>query len=133
MTEKAPGHDPRRTRWEWITLATMYAGYAALMLCRNTLIASSAAVVQDPAAGIDKAAYGRIMSWHSAGAIAGKLTLGVLADRIGGRWMYLVCLLFTALTTIAFRARTGSRVAADASKLVTIRTKRKRIQVTVKL
>ncbi len=32
------GTDPRRARWEFVTLATMYACYAAFMLCRNTLV-----------------------------------------------------------------------------------------------
>ena len=56
--------DPRRLRWELIILGMMYAGYAALMLCRNTLIASSTAFIADPSLGFDKAKYGRLMSWR---------------------------------------------------------------------
>ena len=62
-----------RTRWNFIILATMYAGYVAFMLCRNTLIAASPAMIEDPALGLDKETYGQLMSWHSAGAIFGKM------------------------------------------------------------
>ncbi len=92
----------KRLRWEFITLASMYAGYAALMLCRTTLIASSAALISDPTVGIDIAAYGRLMGWHTAGGVLGKLALGIFADRLGGRFMFLVCLAVTALSTVAF-------------------------------
>jgi sugar phosphate permease len=94
--------DRRRLRWKLITLAAMYGGYAAFMLCRNTLIASSAAFIEDPELGFDVGTYGRLMSWHSAGAILGKLTLGLFADRLGGRVMFLACLAVTALSTVAF-------------------------------
>ncbi len=104
-----PGNcpDSRRFRCELLILGVMCAGYAALMLCRNTLIASSAAMIRDPSLGIDKAAYGRLMSWHSAGAIAGKLATGVAADRIGGRGMFLLVLLMTSLSTAAFGMVSG--------------------------
>ncbi len=101
------GHDPRRTRWELVILGAMCIGYAAMMLCRNTLIASSAAMIRDPSLGLDKARYGRLMSWHSAGAIAGKLATGVAADRIGGRKMFLLVLLLTAASTAAFGMVSG--------------------------
>ena len=54
-----------------IILLTMYIGYAGFMLCRNTLIASSVEMIQDPAVDLDKESFGQLMSWHSAGAIAG--------------------------------------------------------------
>ena len=72
------------------------------MLCRNTLIAASPAMIRDPTLGIDKAAFGRLMSWHSAGAIAGKLVTGVAADKLGGRATFLLALLLTAVSTLAF-------------------------------
>ncbi len=60
-------------RWQFTVLGAMYVGYAAFMLCRNTLIASSAALLNDPSLQMDKESFGHLMSWHSAGAICGKL------------------------------------------------------------
>ena len=98
-----PGTDEdSRRRWEITILATMYVGYAAFMLCRNAVVASQAALVQDPSLGIDKAQYGRLMSLHSAGAIAGKLVTGVGADLFGGRRMFLLALALTAAANVAF-------------------------------
>lgn len=91
-----------RTRWKLTILLTMYAGYVGLMLCRNTLIAASPAMIADPTLGFDKATYGQVMSWHSAGAIAGKVVTGLGADRIGGRLMFLLALALTALSNVAF-------------------------------
>lgn len=97
----------KRLHWELITALMMFAGYAALMLCRTTLIAASPTMVLDPKLGLDKAKYGRLMSWHSAGAIAGKLALGVGADKLGGRSMFLIAILFTAISTAAFGMTSG--------------------------
>ncbi|HIK94217.1 MAG TPA: MFS transporter [Planctomycetes bacterium] len=94
--------DPTRVRWEFTTLATMYVCYAAFMLCRNTVVAASPAMVQDPSLGLDIEKFGRLMSWASVGAIVGKLVTGVAADRIGGRRLLLLTLLLTAACTAAF-------------------------------
>jgi len=104
MTPKraAVATDPRRARWEFVTLATMYVCYAAFMLCRNTVVAASPAMIQDPSLGLDVEKFGRLMSWHSLGAIAGKLVTGVGADRIGGRRLFLITLFLTAASTAAF-------------------------------
>ncbi len=91
-----------RARMQVTILLTMYIGYAGFMLCRNTLIASSAEMIQDPALNLDKESFGRLMSWHSAGAIAGKLVTGIGADLIGGRRMFLLALSLTALANVGF-------------------------------
>ena len=105
--QQAGGKDPRRFRWEMIIMGAMYVGYAAFMLCRNTLIYSSAAMIRDSTLVFDVVIYGRLMSMHSAGAFAGKLILGVCADRIGGRAMFLLALLMTAVTTLLFGLVSG--------------------------
>jgi sugar phosphate permease len=94
--------DSERVRWERWILVGMYVGYAAMMICRNTLQTSSAAMIEDPTLGLDKAAYGRLMSWHSAGAIFGKLVTGIGADALGGRRMFLLSVALTGLTTMGF-------------------------------
>ena len=91
-----------RRRWEIIILVTMYLGYSAFMLCRNTLIASSATMIDDPSLDLDTARYGQLMAWHHAGAICGKLVTGVGADLIGGRRMFLLALALTGTATAAF-------------------------------
>ncbi len=92
----------RFVRWQFTVLGAMYVGYAAFMLCRNTLIASSAALMDDPSLNMDKESFGHLMSWHSAGAICGKLVTGPGADLVGGRRMFLIALSLTAMANIGF-------------------------------
>ena len=80
----------------------MYIGYAALMLCRNTLVACSVQIVEDPTLDIDKESFGHLMAWHSAGAILGKLVTGPGADLLGGRRMFLLALSLTAIANVGF-------------------------------
>ena len=100
--EIAVGTEPGRARWEFVTLATMYACYAAFMLCRNTVVAASPAMIDDASLGLDVEKFGQLMSWASVGAILGKLVTGVGADRIGGRRLFLLTLFLTAGCTAAF-------------------------------
>ena len=94
--------DDPRVKWQITILLTMYVGYAAFMLCRHTLGAASATMIADPTIAMDKASFGRLMSWHSAGAIVGKLVTGIGADLLGGRRMFLIALSLTALANIGF-------------------------------
>ena len=89
-------------RFQLLALASMYIGYAAFMLCRNTLVACSVQIVQDPTLGIDKESFGHLMAWHSAGAILGKLVTGPGADLLGGRRMFLLALSLTAIANVGF-------------------------------
>lgn len=95
-------HWPRLLRWQITILIVMYVGYAAFMVCRNTLVATSVELINDPSLDIDEASYGRLMSWHSAGAIAGKLVTGPGADLLGGRRMFLIALALTAVANVGF-------------------------------
>ena len=89
-------------RFQLLVLISMYIGYAALMLCRNTLAACSVQMMQDPSLNIDEASYGHLMAWHSAGAIMGKLVTGPGADLLGGRRMFLLALSLTAIANVGF-------------------------------
>ena len=89
-------------RFQLLVLISMYIGYAALMLCRNTLAACSVQMMQDPTLNIDEASYGHLMAWHSAGAIMGKLVTGPGADLLGGRRMFLLALSLTAIANVGF-------------------------------
>ena len=79
----------RRFQWEMIVLACMYVGYAALYMCRATVVISSPAMLDDPGLGLTKTAWGAILGWGMAGTLIGKLANGVLADRFGGRRIFL--------------------------------------------
>ncbi len=92
----------RRTRWELIILGCMYLGYVAFMVCRNTAIVASPEMIADPALGMDEESYGRLMAFHSAGGVTGKVLTGVMVDRWGGRAIFLLMLALTALTTAGF-------------------------------
>ena len=85
----------------------MYVGYAAFMLCRNTLGAASPLMMEDAALAMGKPEYGRLLSWASAGAIIGKLVTGIGADILGGRKMFLIALSLTALANLGFAFSTS--------------------------
>lgn len=92
----------KRLRWELITLVCMYLGYVSFMICRNTAIVASPAMIADPELGMSKTLYGQMMAYHSAGGVFGKAVCGIAVDRFGGRLMFMVTLGLTALTTTAF-------------------------------
>lgn len=96
------GQTPSFLRWQITILIAMYVGYAAFMVCRNTLISSSAAMMEDPSLDLNKESFGHLMSWHSAGAIMGKLVTGPGADLLGGRRMFLIALALTAVANVGF-------------------------------
>lgn len=56
----------------------------------------------DPNLDLNKESFGHLMSWHSAGAIAGKLVTGPGADWLGGRRMFLLALSMTAMANVGF-------------------------------
>ena len=93
-------HD-RRFKWEMIVLAGMYIGYAALILCRSTVVNAGPSILVDPSLGLTKTAWGDILGWGTAGLLTGKLVNGVLADRFGGRrifiWSLALCMLATGI------------------------------------
>ena len=57
-------------------------------------------MMEDPTLSLDKESLAILMSWHSAGAIAGKLITGSSADLLGGRKMFLLALAFTGAANI---------------------------------
>lgn len=92
----------RRFKWETIVLSSMYLGYAALYMCRATVIISGPAMLEDPTLGLTKTAWGAIVGWGTAGTLIGKISNGVLADRFGGRKVFLISLALCMLATGVF-------------------------------
>ncbi len=91
-----------RFYWGVILLACMYGGYAVVNICRATVIIASPAMLDDPTLELDKTAWGAILGWGTAGTITGKLVTGIMADRLGGRKVFLFSLSLCMLTTGMF-------------------------------
>ena len=98
--------DPR-FRWQMLVLACMYLGYAALYMCRATVVISGPAMLDDPGLGLNKTAWGAIIGWGTAGTLIGKLANGILADRLGGRRVFMLALAFCMLATGLFSSMPG--------------------------
>ena len=90
-----------------LVLTGMYLGYAALYMCRATVVISGPAMLDDPELGLDKTAWGALIGWGTAGTLIGKLANGVLADKLGGRRVFLLSLAFCMLATGIFGTMSG--------------------------
>ena len=90
-----------------IVLGCMYIGYAALYMCRKTVVISGPAMLDDPMLGLTKTAWGAILGWGTAGTVVGKLINGVLADRLGGRRVFILSLSLCMLATTVFGTMSG--------------------------
>ena len=88
--------------WEMVLLASIYGAYAVLNICRTTVVISSPAMLDDPELGLNKTMWGSILGWGTAGTLVGKLTTGILADRFGGRKVFLISIGFCMLATAIF-------------------------------
>ena len=98
--------DPR-FKWEMTVLGCMYIGYAALFMCQKTVVISGPAMLDDPMLGLTKTTWGAILGWGTAGTIVGKLINGVLADRFGGRRVFIFSLALCMLATTVFGTMSG--------------------------
>ena len=88
--------------WEMVLLASIYGAYAVLNICRTTVVISSPAMLDDPELELTKTMWGAILGWGTAGTLVGKLTTGVMADRFGGRKVFLISIGFCMLATGIF-------------------------------
>jgi len=88
--------------WEMVVLASIYGAYAVLNICRTTVVISSPAMLDDPELELTKTMWGAILGWGTAGTLVGKLTTGVMADRFGGRKVFLISICFCMLATAIF-------------------------------
>ena len=95
---------PDRLRWELTTVACMYGGYAGLILCRTTVSIASPEMINDAALGLDESGFGTLLGWGAAGALAGKLLNGALADVLGGRRLFLLAMSLMGAATVMFGA-----------------------------
>jgi len=80
----------------------MCLGYAALMLCRTTVGIAGPAMLLDADLHLDKTAFGAILGWGTAGNLLGKLTNGVLADRLCGNKIFILAISVSVLGVFCF-------------------------------
>jgi len=85
-----------------VILGCMYLGYGGMMVCRQTVVILSPALVVDPELQLTKVDLGNILGWGTAGALLGKFLCGPLADVIGGRRMFLLSLVVAAALVVVF-------------------------------
>ena len=95
-------------RWEIQIVLCMCIGYAMLMLCRTVMGVAGPAMLLDSDLNLDTASFGAILGWGTAGNLIGKLTNGVLADKIGGSKVFISAIGLAANTTIALGSLSGN-------------------------
>ena len=83
-------------------IVSMYLGYGAMMICRQMVTILSPALLADETLGLTKTNLGDFAAYGTLGALVGKLIWGPLADKIGGRFTFLIGIFLTALFIIAF-------------------------------
>lgn len=81
---------------------SMCVGYAVLMLCRTVVGVAGPAMLIDPTLQLDTASFGAILGWGTAGNLTGKLTNGVLADKLGGSKVFILSIGAAAVATFIF-------------------------------
>ena len=80
----------------------MCLGYGMLMLCRTVVSVAGPAMLADPLLTLDTATFGAILGWGTAGNLTGKLTTGILADKLGGRKVFPWAIGLAAIATFIF-------------------------------
>ena len=91
-----------RLYWQIIVLIAIYGAYSILNFLRTTIIITSPAILEDPSVNLNKTMWGYILGWGTAGTLVGKLTTGVMADKFGGRRVFLCAIILCMLTTGIF-------------------------------
>lgn len=95
-------HSGQNLRWEFQIVISMCLGYAMLMLCRTVVGVAGPAMLLDPGLELNTATFGAILGWGTAGNLTGKLTNGVLADKLGGSKVFISAIGIAAVTTFIF-------------------------------
>ena len=88
--------------WGVEVIISICVGYAMLMLCRTVVGVAGPSMLQDPSLHLDTASFGAILGWGTAGNLTGKLTNGILADKLGGRRVFIAAIGLAAVATFIF-------------------------------
>ncbi|MDC3358880.1 MFS transporter [Pseudomonadales bacterium] len=106
-------------RWELRIVISMCLGYGMLMLCRTVVGVAGPSMLADPALSLDIASFGAILGWGTAGNLTGKLTTGVLADKLGGSRVFIWAVGIAAVATFIF-GNLSSNIAFFALYFLTV-------------
>ena len=102
--KEAPSSE-RLRRWQGATVSTLGIGYVGYYFCRSNLAVAGPLLLREYGAeGFDKAALGAMVSWGVLAYALGKLLMGTVTDFVGGRVVFLVGMVGSALATLAFGA-----------------------------
>ena len=100
--------DGDRVRWERRTLVSLFCGYAAYYLCRTNLaVANPLLLARYGPEGLTQAHLGLVGSVGYALYAIGKVSNGLLADRWGGRPLFLLGLFASVACTVLFGISSG--------------------------
>ncbi len=108
-----------KLRWDMQIVISMCLGYGMLMLCRTVVGVAGPAMLADPALSLDTATFGAILGWGTAGNLTGKLTTGILADKLGGTKVFLSAIALAAVATFVFGSL-SSNIAFFALYFLTV-------------
>ncbi len=97
----------RLRRWQTITVAALFTGYAGYYVCRTVLAVASTGMMNDPDSGIDEVGYGRLVAVGIYLYAAGKLFNGVFTEYVGGRAMFVLGMLLSAGCVAGFGLTAG--------------------------
>jgi OPA family glycerol-3-phosphate transporter-like MFS transporter len=100
--------DARLRAWQNITLVTLFTGYAGYYVCRSNLSVATPLILREfEGTGIDEEAIGGIVSLGVLLYAIGKIFNGVLADRVGGRPLFLLGMFMSIVCTVLFGLSSG--------------------------
>ena len=100
--------DPHLSRWQNITLATLFTGYVGYYICRSNLSVATPLILDEFAdQGITKVHMGRVTSIAILFYAVGKFTNGLLGDAWGGKAMFIFGLLASIACTVSFGVAGG--------------------------
>jgi OPA family glycerol-3-phosphate transporter-like MFS transporter len=92
-----------RRRRERQTVATLFVGYAGYYVCRSNLSVAGPAMLDELGpAGFGKTEFGQIASMGVVAYAFGKVVNGILADRFGGRALFVLGMIGSIGMCVAF-------------------------------
>jgi OPA family glycerol-3-phosphate transporter-like MFS transporter len=97
----------RLRRWQAVTVATLFTGYAGYYVCRSVLPVASTGMLNDPNSGIDALGYGRFVAAGVYLYAIGKLVNGVGAEYVSGRAAFLLGMALSVACVACFGLAAG--------------------------
>eukprot|EP00743_Colponemidia_sp_Colp-15_P003771 GILK01004068.1.p1 GENE.GILK01004068.1~~GILK01004068.1.p1 ORF type:complete len:572 (-),score=86.95 GILK01004068.1:399-2114(-) len=91
-------------RWLLSTLTTLFIGYMGYYVCRSDLTVTAPLILREwSESGIaDESKFGLLLTLGTAAYSFGKISMGFLVDKLGGKRMFLAGMGFSILSTVMF-------------------------------